>query len=90
MLERHVEARICEYAKAIGAIPYKFTSPARRGVPDRLFVLRGGRVVFMEIKRAGEKPTALQEREMELLRSQGAIVSWFDDAEKACRWLGSL
>jgi hypothetical protein len=89
-LERQVEARICDYAKMLGILTYKFVSPAHRGVPDRIFVFPGGQVAFMEVKRNGEEPTSLQKSEMGKLSAQGALVAWFDDAEKACRWLNTL
>ena len=37
--------------KDIGGIAYKFVSPAHRGVADRLVVLPGGVVWFVEVKR---------------------------------------
>ena len=36
MRESVIEAAHCARDKAAGGIPYKFTSPARRSVPDRL------------------------------------------------------
>ena len=36
MLEKQIEAKVCEYAKTKGVLVYKFTSPARAAVPDRL------------------------------------------------------
>lgn len=59
----------------------KFASPARRGVPDRIFVHQG-RVLFLEVKRPGEKPTPLQEHEIGLLRSAGANADWCDSADR--------
>lgn len=73
-LERDIEKRVCDYAKSLGMLVYKFTSPSRRSVPDRLFVLPGGRVFWIEFKRAGCKPTPAQEVEIEKLRKQGAAV----------------
>jgi hypothetical protein len=73
MLEAQIEAAACKEAKADGWRVYKFTSPQRRSVPDRLFI-RDGRVVFIEFKRPGEKLTSGQEREIEALRKAGAEV----------------
>lgn len=41
MLEKHIEAHLVKRVKEHGGIAYKFTSPQRRSVPDRL-VLRNG------------------------------------------------
>ena len=79
MLEKQIEARVCEYAKTKGVLVYKFTSPARAAVPDRLFIAPGGRVIFIEFKREGQKPTAPQAREHERLRRQGVAVYVVDD-----------
>lgn len=89
-LEKHVEKKVCDYAAMLGILQRKFTSPGHTGVPDRIFIIPGGRVAFMELKRPGEKPTALQEREMGLLAKQGASVAWFDNPESACRWLNEI
>jgi hypothetical protein len=73
MLEKDIERRSCEWARANGWLVYKFTSPSRRSVPDRMFI-RGGRVVFIEFKRPGGELTSGQVREIERLRAAGAEV----------------
>lgn len=85
MLEKQIEAKVCEYAKAKGMMVYKFTSPARAAVPDRLFI-KNGRVFFIEFKRGGQKPTDAQEREHHRLRQQAINVFVIDnvDAGKEC------
>jgi len=39
MLEKQIEAYLVERVKEAGGIAYKFTSPQRRSVPDRLVLL---------------------------------------------------
>ena len=68
MLEKDIEAHLVEGIKRLGGVAYKFTSPGRRNVPDRICVLPGGRVVFVELKAPGKKPTAGQAREHQRLR----------------------
>jgi Holliday junction resolvase len=86
LTESQLEAKIVAYAKSRGCLAYKFSSPARRGVPDRIIVAPGGRILFLEVKREGERPTALQEREIRLLREQGCDAEWCDclPVAKAC------
>ena len=79
MLEKHIEAKVCDYAKQRGLLVYKFTSPARAAVPDRLFVLPGGRVFFIEFKREGQKPTPAQTREHARLWAHGVTVFVIDN-----------
>ena len=49
-LEKDIEAKVCLYARDKGMLTYKFTSPARAAVPDRMFIYKG-RVFFIEFKR---------------------------------------
>ena len=82
MLEKQIEAKVCDYAKSKNVLAYKFTSPARAAVPDRMFVAPDGRVWFCEFKRAGQKPTAAQEREHSKLRAQKVNVFVIDNVSE--------
>lgn len=77
MLERDIEAYLVKRCKEIGALCDKFTSPQRRSVPDRLITF-GGRVLFVELKATGKKPTEAQVRDHERRRAAGASVYWVD------------
>jgi hypothetical protein len=79
MLEKEIESKVCEYARAKGVLAYKFTSPARAAVPDRMFIAPDGRVWFCEFKRGGQKPTPAQEREHAKLRTQKVNVFVIDN-----------
>lgn len=79
MLEKEIEAKVCEYARNKGVLAYKFTSPARAAVPDRLFIAPDGRVWFCEFKREGQKPTSAQDREHTRLRQQKVNVFVIDN-----------
>lgn len=81
LLEKDIESRTCDYAKSKGWLVYKFTSPARAAVPDRLLITPQGRVIFVEFKRTGHKPTVPQEREHARLRAQGVLVFVIDTVE---------
>lgn len=81
MLEKQIEARVCDYAKTKNVLAYKFTSPARAAVPDRMFIYKG-RVFFIEFKREGQKPTAAQEREHHRLRQHQINVFAVDSVEQ--------
>lgn len=82
MLEKQIEAKVCEYAKTKNILAYKFTSPARAAVPDRLFVTPDGRMFFCEFKREGLKPTPAQEREHTKLRQHKVNVFVVDNVEQ--------
>ena len=78
MLEKQIEAAVCEYARSRDVLAYKFTSPARAAVPDRMFIRQDGRVWFCEFKRTGAKPTEPQEREHHRLRQHNVNVFVID------------
>ena len=82
MLEKQIESSVCDYARAKGVLAYKFTSPARAAVPDRLFIAPDGRVWFCEFKRQGAKPTPAQEREHTRLRQQHVNVFVIDNVNE--------
>lgn len=86
LLEKDVEKRAADWAKRNGWWTRKFTSPAHRSSPDRIFA-KGGVVVFIEFKRLGQKPTPKQLHEHEIMRSFGLTVFVSDSVEHAKRVL---
>lgn len=60
MLEKQVERYLVKKVEAIGGKAYKFTSPGRGGVADRIVCLPDGSTWFVELKTAGGKMSALQ------------------------------
>ena len=83
MLEKDIEAVLVRRIQALGGRAYKFTSPNKRSVPDRLCLLPGGRLLFVECKRPGAKPTKLQAAEHERMRALGFEVVVVDSKEAA-------
>ena len=81
MLEKAIELSLVKRIKELGGIAYKFVSPNRRSVPDRLCLLPGGRVLFVECKAPGKRPTVLQAKEHERLRALGFEVLVVDNKE---------
>lgn len=81
MLEKQIEAKVCDYAKERGLLVYKFTSPNRMAVPDRMFIHPDGAVFFIEFKRGGMKPTPAQDREHDRLRKHNVPVHVVDGIE---------
>jgi hypothetical protein len=60
MLEKQVEAYFKKVVEQLGGKSYKFTSPAHRGVADRVACLPDGSTWFVEIKTDGGKLSELQ------------------------------
>lgn len=83
ILEKHIEAAFVARIKALGGMAEKFTSPAKRSVPDRIVTLPGGRIVFAEIKNVGKKPTPAQQKDHERRRALGCEVVVINSMETA-------
>ena len=81
LLEKQIEEKVNTYAKEQGFLVYKFTSPQRAAVPDRLYINPRGKMHFVEFKREGQRPTPAQQREHERLRDQGVMVFVIDNVD---------
>jgi len=80
MKEKTIEQKLIQAVKAAGGNAPKLTCPGFAGMPDRLVLLPGGRIAFVEVKRPGGKLRALQESRHDLLRRLGFRVYVLDDA----------
>ena len=79
MKESEIEKKVSDYVKSQGGLCYKFTSPARRAVPDRIVILPNIPIFFIEFKATGEWATPAQVREHTRLRKRGVNVYVVDD-----------
>lgn len=73
--EKDTERYLCdEVERLLKGIAYKFSSPNRRNVPDRLCVLPEGRHFFVEVKSEGKNPTKGQVREISRIQNMSHPV----------------
>ena len=79
MRDKHIEKELAARTRAMGGIAPKFTSPGFDGMPDRLVLLPGGRLGFVELKAPGRKPRPLQLVRHRLLRRLGFKVYVIDE-----------
>ena len=79
MKEKIVEQKLVKAVKDMGGIAPKFTSPGFDGMPDRIVLLPGGHMAFVEVKAPGQKPRPLQLASHKLLRGLGFKVYVLDD-----------
>lgn len=82
MRERDLERYTTMVIKLHGGLALKFISLGYAGVPDRLVLMRGGKMCFMELKAPGRKPRPLQVRRIEQLRALGFKVYVVDGKEE--------
>ena len=79
--EKTIEQYLRVEVKKVGGIAYKFISPGRKGVPDRLILLPGGKVWFVELKAQGKRLTPLQKQQQHRLASLGFEVLTIDSKQ---------
>ena len=60
MKESTIEKYLVAQVKALGGMAYKFTSPAHRGVADRVVCLPDGSTWFVELKAPNGRLSELQ------------------------------
>ena len=82
MKEKIIEQKLVKAVKDMGGIAPKFTSPGFDGMPDRIVLLPGGHIAFVEVKALGEKPRPLQLARHKLLRGLGFKVYVLDDEQQ--------
>lgn len=90
MREKLIEQKLVHKVKAAGGIAPKFVSPGLDGMPDRLLLLPGGRMAFVEVKAPGEKPRPLQVARHRLLTELGFKVYVLDDPEQITKILEDI
>lgn len=82
MREKTIEAKLVQAVRTKGGFAQKFTSPGLDGVPDRLVLLPGGRIAFIELKAPGKTLRPLQVRRKRQLEALGFSVYCIDGVEQ--------
>ncbi len=81
--EKEIERHLKNPIKALGGFCLKLVTPGFTGIPDRLILLPGGVVRFVETKRPGKTETRRQEYVHGQLRALGfTVYSTIDTVEK--------
>ena len=79
MREKEIEQKLVKAVKARGGICPKLVCPAYAGMPDRMALIPGGRIGFVEVKAPGMVPRPLQLARHALLRQLGFQVYALDN-----------
>jgi hypothetical protein len=81
--ESTIESAVVRYARRQGVRCVKLNGMHDRGKADQMMLYRG-RVMFMEIKRPGGKPTALQLKWQRELTAEGFTSLIIDNIKDGC------
>lgn len=76
--EKLVERKLREHIKQLGGLCLKLPCDFCIGLPDRLCLLPGGKLAFVELKTTGKKPRLIQELMHDKIRSLGFRVEVID------------
>lgn len=91
MRESSIEKKLCDRIKKRKGLCLKLTSPSMNGLPDRLVLMPGGRIAFVELKAPGESLRALQltrKRQLEELGFAVYCVNCMEQVEYLDKVLG--
>lgn len=69
--EREIEKKLVAGIKRLGGCAYKWVSPGHDGVPDRIVILPGGIIWFVELKADQGRVSPRQEYQLKYLDSLG-------------------
>ena len=81
MRERDIERKLVTEVRKRGGLAVKFVSPGLDGVPDRLVLLPGGKIAFVELKATGKNMRPLQQKRAKQLVGLGFRVYCIDRKE---------
>lgn len=80
-MEKQIEKYLVNEIERLDGLCIKFPPLFFRGFPDRIVLLPGALIVFVEMKDKGKKPTRVQLRAHDKLRSLGFRVEVLDSKE---------
>lgn len=90
MNEKLIERKLREGVRRLGGMALKFTSPSFTGVPDRIVMLPGGKVWFVEIKTTGKPLKPRQQVVFPQFAKLGCGVIVIDDQQKLDNFLNLI
>lgn len=86
MLESAVEAKLHRGVLKLGGLSYKWV-PVTTGLPDRIAILPGNDIWFIELKQSGLRPEPIQLSIHRKLRARGAKVVTLAGPDEVQAWL---
>jgi hypothetical protein len=88
--EKLLEKKLREQVKKLGGLALKFWCLSFTGMPDRMVLMPGGRIWFVEMKSTGKQPNGRQKIVIPLLRKLGFNVWVINTQELLDEFLNGL
>lgn len=80
--EKYIERALVKHVETLGGLCIKLLTNHFLGLPDRMVLLPGGSMFFVELKSTGQKPRKIQEVVHKKLRALGFKVLVIDNIEQ--------
>lgn len=90
MQERTIEQKLRSEVKARGGLALKFVSPGTSGVPDRIVLIPGGRLFFVELKAPGKRLSPKQVKMAAVLERLGHKVRVIDSTKQVKEFMDEI
>ena len=95
MLEKEIERHLREGVKSLGGLCLKLACPGFTGMPDRLILMPGGKLCFVELKRPGQRERQRQSFVQKQLRRLGfrvyaSVDSWVKADDVLCWCMSTM
>jgi hypothetical protein len=90
MNEKLIEKKLREGVKKLKGEALKFFCMSFTGMPDRIVLMPGGRVWFVELKSTGKKPSPRQQFVIDWLQKLGFDVRVIDSQESLDEFLNLI
>ena len=88
--EKEIEKYLRRKAKELNLICLKYSNPLESGYPDRLICLPNMRVIWVELKSKGKKPSKIQQLRFTSLKSLGHQVFIIDNKQDIDKLIQSI
>jgi hypothetical protein len=89
-IEKRLERRLFSEVKSRKGVALKFFPVSFTGVPDRILLLPGGKLLFAEVKDQGKEPSPRQKVVITQLRQLGFDVRVINSDESLNQLLNEL
>lgn len=90
MKEKNIEQMLVKAVKAEGGMCLKLMCPGTNGMPDRIVLLPGSHIGFVEVKAPGKVPRPLQKKRHTQLRVLGFPVYVLDSPDQIHEVIGRI